>query len=236
MARKPLSFYKAAWTAIRKDVSFQIDMRKDLSPAQKSMITRYHNEIRKQTGFRPTYRYTSKSPQRLDAVKKYTGQEPGFPGLKAAYIPIPNGSGKPKVSVSKSGKVKVTTNSGGAGEIDRVGYLFENYERKDGNGDTVTVLTDPDKIVKAILKDDNGKSTEFKMMCGANESSESVSKKFVDETVRRYLDEYDNAEKWFFGIIGYSFQGQASFDDYLKRRKEKPRAKKKNTRRNRRGN
>ncbi len=213
MAKRSLDFYRDAWKAIRRDVSFKINLRNKLSPAQKAMITRYHTEIKNQTGFRPTQRYVSKSPQSLKAVQAYTGQEKGFPGLKAAYIPIPNGT-KAKVRVSKSGKVKVTTNSGDMGEIQRTGYLFEKY------GD---VASDPSGVVEAILVDDAGASVRFNMMCGANESSVAFSKKYVEQEVLRYLNEYDETEKWFRGIIGYSFDGQADFDTYLAKRKEKPR-------------
>ena len=214
MARKSSAYYREAYKAIRNDVSFSFDMRKKLSPSQKGMITRYHGEIRNQTGFRPTYTYRSRSKAKLEAVKKYTAQEPGFPGLRVAYIPIPNGSGKPNVKVNRKGKVVVVTNKGQAGEVERVGYLFDNY------GD---VLTDPDGVAQAIIEDDNGKSDSFKMMCGNNESTEAVSGKFINETINRYLETYDNTEKWFFGVIGYSFEGQASFSEYLAKRKEKPR-------------
>lgn len=232
MAKKSLGFYKDAWKEIRHDVSFRVKVNKDLSASDKGKITRYYNEIRSQTGFRPTFRYSTTSRANLESVKKYTGQESGFPGLRVAYIPIPNGSGKPKVKVRK-GKVTVTTNSGGAGEVERVGYIFDQY------GD---VLQNTDATIKAIMREDAGQSVAFKMMCGKNESSQSVSKKFVNELVKHYLDEYDNADKWFFGIIGYSFDGQASFSEYLKQRKEKPRkpkgkhGSKKKTRRHRRRN
>jgi len=228
MAGKSPDFYKAAWRAIRRDVSFRIDLSKKLTPAQKGIITRYYEQIKSQTGFRPTYRYTSRSKSNLEAVQKYTAQEKGFPRLKAAYIPIPNGSGKPKIKIRK-GQVTVITNSGKDGEIERVGYLFENYGGEyEGLSDGGYTIRNADDVVNAILKADDGQSKSFKMMCGPNESSESVSKKFVNETVKRYLTEYDNAHKWFFGIIGYSFSGQASFAEYQNARKVKPRAPKAN--------
>lgn len=214
MARKAPGYYKLAWKAIRADVTFEIDVRKELTNAQKGMITRYHKQILSQTQFRPTFRYSTRSTRNLKAVKKYTGQEGGFPRLRVAYIPIPNDSGKPAVTVSKSGKVKVVTNSGGAGEIQRVGYLF---------GEHGSVVTDTANVVKSILKEDAGASDAFRMMCGKNESSSSVTKEFVLEKVQFYLNEYDNADQWFFGVIGYSFSGQANFSEYLKQRKEKPR-------------
>lgn len=208
-----MGFYKLAWKTIRADVTFRVKVNKDLSASDKGKITRYYNEIKSQTGFRATYRYSTKSKRNLKLVQQFVAQEPGFPGMKVAYVPIPNGSGKPDIRI-RNGKVTVTTNKGEAGEVIRTGYLFDQY------GD---VLEDASKVVKAILKDDDGDSIAFRMMCGVNESSQSVSKKFVDETVQFYLNEYDNTDKWFFGIVGYSFAGQASFSEYLNKRKEKPR-------------
>lgn len=174
------------------------------------MITRYHREIQAQTGFRPTSRYSTKSARNLDAVKKYVGQEPGFPRLRVAYIPIPNGTGKPKVTI-KRGKVTVTTNRGQSGEVNRTGYLFDDF------GD---VSEDSDAVAKRIIKDDAGTSQSFKMMCGQNESIASFSKEFLAERIRHYLDAYDNTEKWFHGVVGYRFEGQATFREYQKLRKE----------------
>jgi hypothetical protein len=118
--------------------------------------------------------------------------------------------------------VRVVTNSGDMGEIERVGYLFEHYETKGLDGEPITVAEDPSGIVARILADDDGQSVRFNMMCGGNESSAAFSKGFVEQEVLRYLSEYDETDKWFRGIIGYSFSGQADFETYLAKRAEKP--------------
>lgn len=161
--------------------------------------------------YHATFRYASRSTANVEAVKAYVGQEPGFPRLRVAYVPIPNGSGKPEIVIRK-GQVTVTSDKGKPGEVQRVGYLFERF------GD---VVTDTPGVVAAILKKDGGDSTGYKMMCGANESVATFSAKKIVEKVQFYLNEYDNHDEWFHGVIGYRFDGQTSFNSYLKKRKER---------------
>ena len=86
--------------AIRPFVTFDYNLNQQLTPSQKSKITRYYNQIGRLKA-RPHKVYRSKSSDNMSRARDYSQQPKGLPGLKAAFIPTSGGK-KVKVHITKN--------------------------------------------------------------------------------------------------------------------------------------
>lgn len=70
-----------------------IDLRKELSPAQRSNITKVWKDYQELTT-RPFKVYKSKNKKRLEKVKSFAGREKGMTDFDVAFVPSPDPTAK----------------------------------------------------------------------------------------------------------------------------------------------
>ena len=217
-----ISPWVSRWQAIKPYVAFQVNPRKGLSAYEKRKVRAYFKLIRKlQSPSRPVHVYRGKvGSKRLKGAQKYAQHPTGFRQLRVAFIPNPSGESV-RLKFAKDGRlISITSKEG----ITRRVYLFKDYEEYHGEA-----FDDTETVCKRIFNADKGKSKFWFIANGEYEiKSGEFSAEFVPEQIKALFNQYSRetsatdeahvAERWLNGIVGYTFFGQLSYEEYKKAR------------------
>lgn len=128
-----------------------------------------------------------------------------------AFFPGAEG-GKTRIRV-RNGRVIIKTKMP-EGDIHRELIPLAEYEEYDGQ-----LMEAPEDVIRNAVE----QSPDFEaytIQCGEHDSKITYDNKdMAGKVVAQYFEEYDNAREWLRGIIGYRFDSQATFDEYLAKRK-----------------
>lgn len=209
---------------IEKYVSFQVDTGKLISVSDQRKITKYFREYKRLT-VNPVKVYKGKTASNVKFVQKSTGLPKGFGAFKVAFVPVSEEGAKVKIRITKGkkGKRKLVVSDM---HISRKVFLFSDYEKEE-----FQTLVEPKPVVDLILRDSRA-IDEFTLMCGKHETKAAFSSELLEEQVERFVERYDNAAEWFFGVIGYSFKNQEDIASYraARNKAKRKRAKRKDER------
>ena len=189
--------------AIRPFVSFDFDLRRELTPYQKSKIKTYYEEIKQLTA-RPYYVYRPRIKSHLKKAQKYAQHEKPLRDLKVAFIPT-NGSDKPEISFNKNGDIIVKFRDM---RVDFIAF------------DPVALAENPEHHAQELIADANAK--RFIILAGKYEIPHSYSKSRVPSAVAKLAGRYSNPllnnyfGNWLVGLAAYNFNNQADFNEYAR--------------------
>lgn len=197
---------------IRPFVSFNFNLNRKLTTAQKSKITRYHSILYgkldsvKETGGknfsqgllnRSHILYRPRNPTRKKKALEIANAK-GFPDLKAIPILSPAHE-KQRVHFDRFGNLTLK-----GATVDKV---FELFNKK-------SLIKNPEKEVNRITnKYPSVKS--WRIQNGKNEISPGVERESIASEVILLMNTYDNFDKWLDGLVGNTFNNQMKFNDYL---------------------
>lgn len=215
--------YKEKMKLIKPFVSFKVDLRKNPSKSQKTKINKYFNEIKAVTKSRVTYVYKPRNKENLKSAQM-AAHEKYLPGLKVAFIPAPDSKTIPDIKFDKSGNMSV-----------KYGNISEKYiEFRDMD----KLINDPINYVNRLIKK-YPDIKHYKIKAGLYEiTGQRYAPSKIGEGVAHYTAKYDlyteEGEKdnhhysnWLNGVTGYSFENQADYKEYQKRKKAANRYKRK---------
>ena len=211
--------YRAKTRALRTfangfSASEGYDLRKPLSSAKKAKINRYFEEYERLTS-RPHYKYTPRKKSRLETAQKFSQHDPGFKGVRSAYI-ITDGEEVPEIRFTKD-ESKMYFKFGPM----KVAPLFI---------DPMALATDIKSAVETVTEG-FPENTLYTVMAGAfeiygqfNSASSIVGK--IEQLQSMYSDPFKNNywENWLTGIKAYETDDTVDIADYIqiqsKRREE----------------
>jgi len=215
--------YKDKLKLIRPFVTFDTDLRKSITPANKRLITIYYAKIYGVDGIARKRGYDLKvyrprSKKNLNIAKKAQGLD-GLGKLKAVPFTVADKS-KARIKINKSGKLKVRETG-----VSRVVELYNNQN----------LIKDPEKEVKRIT-DKYANKARFGVLAGNFEITHFVGDaKAIQQQVLLLTERYaDTYTQWMRGIAVYSFNEQSDLIEYkkkinnAKRKKKRYNVKKKN--------
>ena len=216
---KSKSLHAQRMKEIRSFVNFDFDLRKELTPYQKSKIKKYHDEITALTA-RPYQVYRSKDKTRLSKVQKFAQHEKQLAGLKVAFVPT-NGKDKAVIKISKKGQVTASTHH-------ITTRLLEL--------DTDELLNDPKAHVNKVITRDKA-AKRFSVLAGRYEIPVTLDRGLVAEYVANLTAKYSNDAannyhgNWLHGLAAHHYKNQDDFSDYM-REKQKAKLNSQRERRN----
>jgi len=195
----------------------KVDLRKELTPAQKGFITKAWNEYTKLTT-RGVKVYRSKNKDNLAAVQKYSrhGLDKSAPKFDVAFVPT--ALDKPKVKVDKKGRVEVSQ-----GYVKETAIYF----------DIEKLVADPEAEIARVLSE-NPNSNQFILMAGEYTVNGGLDRgTLVRETlywINRYSPGGDGYKRrgsnsyfanWLLGAIVVETKNQKDFLQWIKASKNK---------------
>lgn len=220
--------YTQRLKAIRPFVDFDYDLRRPLSSAAKTQISRYYGYIQKLT-VRQHQVYRSNNPDNLRAVQRFAQHDPNrYQRLKVAFVPNA-GDERMRLYIDKHGRVHGKTST-----IAQIEIPFDPLElAAHADGDEGELLDYIDSVIDAAPP-----AKTYVVQAGEFEVPSARHRNFITEYVAdlmsRYgADKFNEDDKnshyfgnWMFGLTGYNFTAQADFDEYraAKRRLTKERA------------
>lgn len=183
---------------IRPFVEWNVDLRRELTPAQKGKITRYYNELEKLRN-RPHVIYRPRSTKAKKAARKYAGGiSQTLPGLKAFPIPTNNPD---KAKITFTGKKGIKVNEAGSTRT------FIKFS------DPIALARDPENYVAGLVKNRNEEF--FQIALGLRDSLGTFQKPFVAEAVARIMHQYGTAKDFVRGLYAINLGKQETIDEYL---------------------
>lgn len=210
--RKNSLTYKQKMKQIRPFVSFDYNLKGELSPRAKGKIDKYWHELQEAKG--QAYRiYRTKSQAKLKAVKKAGGLN--LPDFKVAIIPNYDPENPYDVSVKKNGQV----------------VLSSKYETKIlYHFDKENLVKNTEAEIRATL--DAIPSNSIGIQCGKFEyRARSMHKKAALQTTLNLVNAYsgmkDNGElannhysNWLEGFFSIDVKNQKMHDLAIKKKKQ----------------
>ena len=186
---------------LRPFVEWDVDLRKQLTPAEKRRITLYHNQLEElRNRAHILYRPRSKAAKEA-AIEYAAGNGNVLKGFKAIPVPVTDPS-TAKVSFRKGKGIAVKT-SGGSRK-------FIPFS------DPVRLAKEPREYVNELIKNHN--QEYFQISVGLHESLGTFHRKFVAERIEKLMMNYNTAKDWVRGLYGVTLGKQVSIEEYLKAR------------------
>lgn len=202
--------------AIRPYVSFDYDLRKPLTRAQKRRIKEYHDEISGLTN-RPYQVYRPRRADHLEQAQHFAQHEKRLPALKVAFLP-------------SNGTDHITLSFGKNGPIARTKYVTTNYVAF--NKDALIVNAD-DEVNRKLL---NVNAQQFTIAAGKYEIPRGMIRATVNAEVKRLMARYDGVNNayraqtarrrsnqywgnWLHGVRVYQYQSQGDLNEYFRDKK-----------------
>lgn len=197
----------------------QIDLRKKLTPQQKSKISRYANDLYRLTrgSIRsiPIYRY-KKGKQRRIQESVHQGQYFSR-HLKVAFVPVSKPTAEPDIKITKKGEVEVREKG-----VTRYFYPLEKQK----------LITDPKDAVQDAI-DEYPQVKRWFIAAGEHEihrlpewrnlppDADQIATA-LEQIMNTYsADRFDSKNpsskyfgNWLGGLIGYTFEQTKSFREY----------------------
>ena len=205
--------------SIRSFVDFDFDLRKELTPYQKTKIKKYYDEVQALTA-RPFQVYRPRKKANLKKVQEFAQHENHLKGLKVAFVPT-NGKDKAKIKITKKGEVFATTD-----------HITTRYIKLD----TFDLMDDPITHVNNAIKKDK-QAKRFSVLAGRYEIPVTLGRGQVAEYVANLTEKYKTEEannfhgNWLHGLAAHHFHDQDDFSTYM-REKQKAKEKMQRDRRN----
>lgn len=191
-----------------------IDLRKKLTPTQKGLITKAHNDFLELTA-RPHKVYKPKTKSKLRKVQTYSNHEKGKTKFDVAFVPTPD----PKAKIDVNENFLTITSNG----VTEKTVFF----------DMDSLLANPDKeIARAMRYHKNAKT--FIIMAGKYEFNGTLDRTdtpvYIKHFMAKYGDETANNyyQNWLHGLKAYAYSDISRIQEYQElKRKEKASAKRK---------
>jgi len=197
----------------------KIDLRRKLTPSQKGLITRAHNDFMELTA-RPHKIYRPKSKSKLRKVQNYSNHEKGKTNFDVAFVPTPDP--KARVTVNEN---YLTIVSNGVREK----TVFFNQS---------DLMNNPDKEIARAMRYHNDAKT-FIIMAGKYEFNGTLDKVQTPEYIKFFMTKYGDEtannyyQNWMHGLKAYYYSDITKIQEYQER-KRKEKTKMKRQRRNKR--
>jgi len=188
---------------------YAIDLRKEITSAQRSFITRAWNEYQELTA-RPFKVYRTKNKQRLKIAQEYARHEKGKPKFDVAFIP--SADPKAKIKFSKTGmeiSSKYVTEK----------FLFFDIKKLAENPEH--------EIMRALERNPTAK--QFIIMAGKFLYNGGLPRSLVKDKVMNLMAQYSpggqgyarrgensHYSNWLFGLVSFEAKNQTSIDEYRK--------------------
>ena len=196
--------YKKLYKKMRSFVDFKIDLRKPLTPAQKSKITKYNKELNRLTNNKPydVQIYRARDKAKLKKVQELAGQDTRLKGFKVAFVP--KTSEFQKIYFNKKGEASIKTQY-----VDSA-FIPLNAE--------ILATDSAIDYVDSLIQNREEKS--YSIQAGDYEISGTFSKTKIASAVNKLCEQYSNADEnnyfgnWLGGIFAYSFDNQTNLDSY----------------------
>lgn len=202
----------------------KLDLRKNLSPSQKGIVTKVWDDYTRLTS-RPFKVYRSKKSDNLKKVQEYSHREKGATKFDVAFVPTADR--KARVRVTKKG-VEIH----GKGVVER----YVPFDLRRLAGDPAA------EIARALAV--HPKATTFVIQVGEHSYNGGISRGLLEQKVvelmMRYSPGGDGYEKrgrnslwsnWLFGVHAYDIHSQKDYEEY-RRAYQAARTKGKELRRN----
>ena len=216
--------YKQKYKRIKKFVNFNYDLRnsenyfQNSNSKQKAEISKYFNILygeprtAKEQGVMnyDVYLYRPRSEKRKKIAAKYAQIQGGYSKLKV--IPIPRAEEVPIKLVFKGNNLTVKE---------------KNITRRIAFFNMTDLATNPKLEVLRVVKelDEQGKLDAILPLAGAREilasAGQSTDPEILADNIIALMQKYsENFQKWLFGLAGYEFENQSTFDEYKKARQK----------------
>lgn len=203
-AKKSAQQYKKLYKELRPYVDFKIDLRQNLSKAQKAKITTYARELKRLTDHKPydVQIYRARDKTKLKKVQELAGQDTKLKGFKVAFVP--KTSEYQKIRFNKKGEATIKTQ-----------YVDSAFIPLDAE---ILATDSAIDYVNDLIQGRTEKT--FGIQAGDYEISGTFSKTKIAQAVNKLCEQYSNADannyfgNWLGGIFAYSFDNQGNLDSY----------------------
>ncbi len=168
----------------------KIDLRKNLSPGQKSFVTKAFEEYRQLTT-RPVAVVRPRSKKNLEKLQSFSRHPTSGPKFDVAFVPAATPNAKVKI---KKDRIEVT-----AGGVTVVTLLF----------DIKKLTANPDEEIRRTLEK-APHVQQFVIIAGKYLYNGGMSRSLVAPEVRKLMERYNNPrennfyENWLHGVEGYN--------------------------------
>lgn len=203
--KKSTEQYKKLYKELKPYITEKIDLRKPLTTAHKSFITRYSNELHRMTKDKPyaVQIFRSSNKSRLKAAQELGGQNSKLKSFKVAFVP--KTSEHQKIRFNKKGEPRIVT-----------AHVTANYIKLDA--EELAQAEDVKEYIDDLLKNKTYKT--YGIQAGDYEISYTAQKPFIGREVARLCAQYSNAQEnnyfgnWLGGLFGYEFTNQGDLNNY----------------------
>lgn len=219
--RKTPDLHKARFKAIRRFVSFKVDLRKNLSKNEKRKISKYFNALDPLTA-RSFHVFRSKDNSKLKRVREFSGNADELNSLKElkniALVPVAD----PKLKK----RIKVTAKS--------ISIEYDNVKTQIFEFDKKALIKDPDSHIENLISENAPNAKQFNVAVGQDgiyEIADSIhvgNKERIKSVVKNLMERYspggkdyykkgrtDNHFKnWLFGLKAHEFLKQEDWKSF----------------------
>jgi hypothetical protein len=187
---------------LRPFVSWNVDLRKELSPSEKRRITTYYNRLIELRN-RPHVVYRPRSEAGLKAARDHAGNKGKvLPGFKA--IPIPASSPSATRLSLRAGKIVVRSKN-----ANRVFIPFD---------DPIELAKNPKQYVESLIARHPQKW--FELSVGLSTSLGVFERSFIADETAKIMMSYNTAKDWLTGLYAINLTKQGTIGDYVADKQE----------------
>ena len=210
IAKKSALQYKKMYKALKPFVDFKIDLRKEITRGQKTVITKYFKEYTRLTAGKPYEIQVFRSNKRANTVKaqELGGQDTRLKKFKVAFVP--KNSPHQKIKFNKKGEAYVKNF-----------YVKATFIPLDPLRLATEDITE---YVDGVIAD--RKEDSFSVQTGDYELGGTFSKSRVGERVNKLCQQYNNMDannyfgNWLGGLFANEFHNQSDLTSYRKAKRE----------------